>query len=114
MVTEVGDFLLVYVSTPVDVCAARDRKGLYAKARAGLITGFTGVSDPYEEPRDADLVLDTSAMTRAEAVDAVLKLLTTGGWLAGSDEPAGSGGAAGGAPRTSGATLRIGPPFRKL
>src|SRR6201999_4171729 len=49
MVTEVGDFLLVYVSTPVDVCAARDRKGLYAKARAGLIAGFTGVSDPYEE-----------------------------------------------------------------
>ena len=81
MVREVGDFLLVYVSTPVDVCAARDRKGLYAKARAGLIQGFTGVSDPYEEPRDADLVLDTSTMTRAEAVDAVLKLLTSGGWL---------------------------------
>jgi sulfate adenylyltransferase len=114
MVTEVGDFLLVYVSTPVDVCAARDRKGLYAKARAGLITGFTGVSDPYEEPRDADLVLDTSAMTRTEAVDAVLKLLTTGGWLTGPDETAGSGGAPGGAPRASGATLRIGPPFRKL
>ncbi|HET9967849.1 MAG TPA: adenylyl-sulfate kinase [Streptosporangiaceae bacterium] len=114
MVNEVGDFLLVYVSTPVDVCAARDRKGLYAKARAGLISGFTGVSDPYEEPRDADLVLDTSAMTRAEAVDAVLKLLTTGGWLAGSDEPAGNGGATGGAPRASGATLRIGPPFRKV
>src|SRR6266581_5176826 len=82
MVTEVGDFLLVYVSTPVDVCAARDRTGLYAKARAGLITGFTGVSDPYEEPRDADLVLDTSAMTRQQAVDAVLRLLITGGWLA--------------------------------
>jgi sulfate adenylyltransferase len=92
MVTEVGDFLLVYVSTPVDVCAARDRKGLYAKARAGLITGFTGVSDPYEEPRDADLVLDTSVMTRQEAVDAVLKLLTTGGWLAGQDEKAEAGG----------------------
>jgi sulfate adenylyltransferase len=92
MVTEVGDFLLIYVSTPVDVCAARDRKGLYAKARAGLITGFTGVSDPYEEPRDADLVLDTSVMTRQEAVDTVLKLLTTGGWLAGPDEKAGAGG----------------------
>src|SRR5581483_10051760 len=86
MVSEVGDFLLVYVSTPVDVCAARDRKGLYAKARAGLITGFTGVSDPYEEPRDADLILDTSAMTSGEAVDAVLKLLTTGGWLAGPED----------------------------
>ena len=95
MVTEVGDFLLVYVSTPVDVCAARDRKGLYAKARAGLITGFTGVSDPYEEPRDADLVLDTSVMTRQQAVDAVLKLLTTGGWLASTpDEPAEAGGTA--------------------
>ena len=116
MVAEVGDFLLVYVSTPVDVCAARDRKGLYAKARAGLITGFTGVSDPYEEPRDADLVLDTSAMTRQEAVDAVLKLLTTGGWLAGPDDKAKAGGAAatavspGGEGRDgSAAVLRVGP-----
>jgi adenylylsulfate kinase-like enzyme len=108
MVTEVGDFLLVYVSTPVDVCAARDRKGLYAKARAGLITGFTGVSDPYEEPRDADLVLDTSVMTRQQAVDAVLKLLTTGGWLASTaEDPAEPGGAA--APRASGSMLRLGP-----
>ena len=116
MVTEVGDFLLVYVSTPVDVCAARDRKGLYAKARAGLITGFTGVSDPYEEPRDADLVLDTSVMTRQEAVDAVLKLLTTGGWLAGPDEKAEAGGAAAAAVSRGGegrdgsaAVLRVGP-----
>jgi len=108
MVTEVGDFLLVYVSTPVDVCAARDRKGLYAKARAGLITGFTGVSDPYEEPRDADLVLDTSVMTRQQAVDAVLKLLTTGGWLADTpDEPTEAGSAA--APKASGSMLRLGP-----
>ena len=113
MVTEVGDFLLVYVSTPVDVCAARDRKGLYAKARAGLITGFTGVSDPYEEPRDADLVLDTSVMTRQQAVDAVLKLLTTGGWLASTpDEPAEPGGTA--APRASGSMLRLGPAIRRL
>ncbi len=105
MVTEVGDFLLVYVSTPVDVCAARDRKGLYATARAGLITGFTGVSDPYEEPRDADLVLDTSVMTRQQAVDAVLKLLTTGGWLASTpDEPAEPSGSS-----APGAMLRLGP-----
>ena len=73
-----GDFLLVYVATPLDVCAARDRKGLYAKARAGLIDGLTGVSDPYEEPTDADLVIDTSAMSRQEAVTAVLDLLTSG------------------------------------
>ena len=118
MVTEVGDFLLVYVSTPVDVCAARDRKGLYAKARAGLISGFTGVSDPYEEPRDADLVLDTSAMSRQEAVDAVLKLLVTGGWLAGADEVTEAGGAsAGRASAGGGTTLRLGPfgpPVRRL
>jgi sulfate adenylyltransferase len=81
MVRQTGDFLLIYVATPVEVCAARDRKGLYAKARAGLLDGFTGVSDPYEEPYDADLVLDTSAMKTTEAVQAVLRLLITGGWL---------------------------------
>jgi sulfate adenylyltransferase len=121
MVTEVGDFLLIYVSTPVDVCAARDRKGLYAKARAGLITGFTGVSDPYEEPRDADLVLDTSAMTRQEAVDAVLKLLVTGGWLAEAGDGAeGGDGASARAPqggKGTGPLLRLspfGPAVRRL
>ena len=82
MVSEVGDFLLIHVATPVEVCEARDRKGLYAKARAGLITQFTGISDPYEEPADADLVIDTSLLTEQEAVAAVLRLLTSGGWLA--------------------------------
>ncbi len=81
MVTEVGDFLLIHVATPIEVCEARDRKGLYAKARAGLIGQFTGVSDPYEEPLDADLVIDTSKMTREQASDAVLGLLGSGGWL---------------------------------
>jgi sulfate adenylyltransferase len=80
-VQEVGDFLLIHVATPAEVCEARDRKGLYAKARAGLIDHFTGVSDPYEEPGDADLVLDTSVLTRQEALDSVLRLLTDGGWL---------------------------------
>jgi sulfate adenylyltransferase len=83
MVSEVGDFFLIHVATPVDVCEARDRKGLYAKARAGIITQFTGVSDPYEEPTDAELVLDTSVVSRTEAVEAVLRMLTAGGWLAG-------------------------------
>jgi len=107
MVTEVGDFLLVYVSTPVEVCEARDRKGLYAKARAGLIKGFTGVSDPYEEPRDADLVIDTSTMTRAEAVSAVLKLLVNGGWLAGEPDAAPT-------TETPQPTIRLGPTIRRL
>ena len=81
MVSDVGDFLLIHVATPLEVCEARDRKGLYAKARAGLIKQFTGISDPYEEPTDADLTIDTSTMTREQATDAVLGLLTTGGWL---------------------------------
>jgi len=81
MVSEVGDFLLIHVATPVEICEARDRKGLYAKARAGLIDHFPGVSDPYEEPRNADLTIDTSVMTRQQAVAAVLGLLTMGGWL---------------------------------
>jgi sulfate adenylyltransferase len=95
MVREVGDFLLVHVATPVQVCEARDRKGLYAKARAGVIDNFTGVSDPYEEPTDAELTIDTSAMSRQQSVDAVLRLLATGGWLPGDDapEPRGPGGA---------------------
>ncbi len=81
MATEVGDFVLVHVSTPLEVCEARDRKGLYAKARAGLIGGFTGISDPYEVPTDADLQVDTSAVSRHEAVDLVLAHLIRGGWL---------------------------------
>jgi sulfate adenylyltransferase len=86
-VREVGDFLLIHVATPAEVCEARDRKGLYAKARAGLIDHFTGVSDPYEEPTDADLIIDTSVMTRQDALNAVLTMLTAGGWL-----PPGHGG----------------------
>jgi sulfate adenylyltransferase len=87
MVREVGDFLLVHVATPVQVCEARDRKGLYAKARAGVIGNFTGVSDPYEEPTDAELTIDTSAMSRQQSVDAVLRLLITGGWLPADEAP---------------------------
>ena len=82
MVSEVGDFVLVHVSTPLAVCEARDRKGLYAQARAGLIDSFTGISDPYEEPVDADLVIDTSVVSRRDAVAMVLGHLARGRWLA--------------------------------
>jgi sulfate adenylyltransferase len=81
MVAEAGDFMLVHVATPLEVCETRDRKGLYAKARAGIIGSFTGISDPYEEPDDADLVIDTSVVSRQDAVAAVLGQLTRGGWL---------------------------------
>ena len=82
MVSEVGDFVLVHVSTPLEACEARDRKGLYAQARAGIIGSFTGISDPYEVPDDADLAIDTSTVSRHEAVAAVLAHLSRGGWLA--------------------------------
>jgi sulfate adenylyltransferase len=82
-VTEVGDFVLVHVATPLEVCEARDRKGLYAKARAGLLPEFTGISDPYEAPEDADLVLDTSQTSAHDAVGAVLGMLTDRGYLTG-------------------------------
>ncbi|MEG3614549.1 adenylyl-sulfate kinase [Isoptericola haloaureus] len=63
-----GRFVLVHVSTPLEVCEARDRKGLYAKARAGEIPDFTGISSPYEVPTDADLVIDTSVTSVEDAV----------------------------------------------
>jgi sulfate adenylyltransferase len=76
MAEAAGTFVLVYVATPLEVCEARDRKGLYAQARAGLIPQFTGVSDPYEEPADADVVVDGSATPVDTAVKAVLDRLT--------------------------------------
>ena len=76
-----GDFVLIHVSTSLEECERRDRKGLYAKARAGLIPDFTGISSPYEEPEDADLRLDTAELEVAEAVDTVWELLSTRGYL---------------------------------
>jgi sulfate adenylyltransferase len=83
MVSEVGDFLLIHVATPVEVCERRDRKGLYAKARAGVIKQFTGINDPYEEPTDALLVIDTSVMSREQATQKIMTMLVNGGWLVG-------------------------------
>ncbi len=74
-------FVLVHVSTPVDVCERRDRKGHYARARAGQLTGMTGVDDPYEAPADADLTIDTSETTVDEAVGALVDYLAVEGWL---------------------------------
>jgi sulfate adenylyltransferase len=67
-----GEFVLVHVATPLAECERRDRKGLYARARAGEIEDFTGISSPYEEPTDADLRIDTTGRSVDEAVRAVL------------------------------------------
>jgi len=85
MVEAGGGFILVHVATPVEVCEQRDRKGLYAKARAGIIKEFTGISDPYEEPDDADIVLDTTDSSPEECVQAVILHLEKEGYIASND-----------------------------
>jgi sulfate adenylyltransferase len=76
-----GGFVLVHVATPLEVCESRDRKGLYAKARAGLIPEFTGVSDPYEEPADAEITIDTSAYSPEEAANQIFLYLERLGYI---------------------------------
>ncbi len=74
-------FILVHVATPLEVCEQRDRKGLYARARAGQLRGMTGIDDPYEDPADAELTIDTTTMTVPEAIQIVLAHLTDDGWV---------------------------------
>ena len=81
MVERHGQFVLVHVATPLEVCEARDRKGLYARARAGEIGSFTGISDPYEVPGDAELVLDTTDISIAAAAEQVMAALRDRGLL---------------------------------
>jgi sulfate adenylyltransferase len=81
MVDPVGGFILVHAATPIEVCEARDRKGLYAKARAGLVKEFTGISDPYEPPADAEIVIDTTEITPAEAAQQILLYLEQEGFI---------------------------------
>ena len=76
-----GGYILVHVATPVEVCEQRDRKGLYAKARAGIVKEFTGVSDPYEAPDDADVVIDTTEVTPEEAAQEILLHLEKEGYI---------------------------------
>jgi sulfate adenylyltransferase len=81
MISAVGGYIEVYVSTPLEVCEERDRKGMYAKARAGLIKGYTGVDDPYEPPARPELEIDTSDITPEEAAQEVLLYLAEQGYL---------------------------------
>jgi len=76
-----GEFVEVFVNTPIEVCEQRDPKGLYAKARAGQIPNFTGVTSPYEAPEAAEIEIDTSKLTVAEGVDRVIRYLEAHGRL---------------------------------
>ncbi|MDP5138695.1 adenylyl-sulfate kinase, partial [Rheinheimera baltica] len=76
-----GKFIEVHIATPLEVCEQRDVKGLYKKARAGEISHFTGISDPYEAPERADLVLDTSTLSLEDSVQQLLQLLKVKGMI---------------------------------
>jgi adenylylsulfate kinase len=69
------NFLEVYVKADLETCAERDPKGLYAKAKSGEIDNFTGISAPYEEPENADLVIDTDQLSLAESVEKVMEII---------------------------------------
>ncbi|MCH7482289.1 MAG: bifunctional sulfate adenylyltransferase/adenylylsulfate kinase [Chloroflexi bacterium] len=81
MISAYGGFVEVHVATPLEVCEQRDRKGLYAQARAGRITGFTGIDDPYEAPEHAEVVIDTTTDSPAESAEQVLRFLSDAGYL---------------------------------
>lgn len=81
LIEEHGAFIEIHVATPLEVCEARDRKGLYAKARKGMIPEFTGISDPYDVPANPELRLDTSTLSPAQAVQEVLLYLFKEGFI---------------------------------
>ncbi len=81
MIEPFGGFILVHLSTSVEVCEGRDRKGLYAKARAGILKEFTGISDPYEEPTDAEVVVNTAELSPEEAAQEIILHLEQEGFV---------------------------------
>jgi sulfate adenylyltransferase len=71
----------VHVATPIEICEGRDRKGLYAKARAGIVKEFTGISDPYESPADAEVIIDTTEVSPDEAAQQIILHLEREGYI---------------------------------
>ncbi|MDA8402991.1 MAG: bifunctional sulfate adenylyltransferase/adenylylsulfate kinase [Desulfobacteraceae bacterium] len=80
-IEQYGGFIEVHVSTPIAECERRDRKGMYAKARAGLIKGFTGVDDPYESPESPELRINTTNLTPVESAQEILLFLGKKGYI---------------------------------
>ncbi|WP_459943681.1 bifunctional sulfate adenylyltransferase/adenylylsulfate kinase [Desulfocastanea catecholica] len=81
MISRYGGYIEVHVATPLEVCEQRDRKGLYAKARAGKVKGVTGITDPYIPPSNPELTIDTTTMTPMEAVQEILLYLEEQGYV---------------------------------
>jgi sulfate adenylyltransferase len=84
MIEPVGGFVLVHVATPLETCEQRDRKGLYAKARAGIVKEFTGISDPYEAPIKAEVVINTADLSPEEAAQEIILHLEQQGFIGAS------------------------------
>jgi sulfate adenylyltransferase len=84
MIEPVGGFVLVHVATPLETCEQRDRKGLYAKARAGIVKEFTGISDPYEAPTKAEVVINTAELSPEEAAQEIILHLEQQGFIGAS------------------------------
>jgi sulfate adenylyltransferase len=80
-IEQYGGFFEVHIATPLETCEKRDRKGMYAKARAGLIKGFTGVDDPYEIPAEPEVIVDTSDITPDEAAQQILVVMGQKGYI---------------------------------
>jgi len=80
-IEQYGSFIEIYVATPLEVCEQRDRKGLYAKARKGIIPEFTGISDPYEEPENPEIRINTADMTPMQAAQDIYLYLVREGYL---------------------------------
>ena len=74
-----GQFIEIFVDTPIELCMARDPKGLYKRAVAGQIKNFTGIDSPYEQPEDAELILKTAAATAEELAENVVAYLKANG-----------------------------------
>ncbi|MDH3981252.1 MAG: adenylyl-sulfate kinase, partial [Gammaproteobacteria bacterium] len=85
-IEQYGAFIEIHVATPLEVCEGRDRKGLYAKARAGIIPEFTGISDPYEIPAHPELSIDTTDKSPMQAVQEIMLYLLREGYLDSSDD----------------------------
>jgi sulfate adenylyltransferase len=81
LISKYGGYIEVHIATPLDICEKRDRKGLYAKAKAGIIKGFTGIDDPYEIPKNPELNIDTTDMTPDEAAEDILLYLKKEGYI---------------------------------
>ncbi len=82
LISKYGGYIEVHVSTPLEICERRDRKGLYAKARSGKVKGVTGITDPYHSPLNPELTIDTSEITPMEAVQEILLYLEEQGYIA--------------------------------